>query len=130
MTHSSFFGAFSDDAARHIVAALHKHRMECRTRWISVPEGVALLESVLSGQLLSRPESSVFDAVPDAPQTEVVTPALATRQQAAQRLRCSISTVDRLLRANDLSSLRIGRSVRIRIEDIDRYLDQGATTTC
>lgn len=45
-----------------------------------------------------------------------------TVAEVAQIMRVSTMTVYRLIKAGDLPSLRVGKSYRIREDDIDRYL--------
>ena len=45
-----------------------------------------------------------------------------TVAEVAQMLRVSTMTVYRLIKAGELSALRVGRSYRLRPDDVDRYL--------
>jgi len=45
-----------------------------------------------------------------------------TVAEVAAQLRVSNMTVYRLIKAGDLGALRVGKSYRIREDDIDRYL--------
>jgi len=45
-----------------------------------------------------------------------------TVAEVADRLRVSTMTVYRLIQAGDLPAARIGKSYRLRDEDVDRYL--------
>ena len=47
--------------------------------------------------------------------------------EVAAALRVSSMTVYRLINAGDLPAVRIGRSFRLRREDLDRYLAQRLT---
>ncbi len=47
--------------------------------------------------------------------------------EVAALLRVSSMTVYRLINAGDLPALRIGRSFRVRSEDLDRYLTERLT---
>lgn len=48
--------------------------------------------------------------------------ALLTREQAADRLAVSVPTVDRLIARRELRAVRIGRAVRVRPADLERFL--------
>lgn len=48
--------------------------------------------------------------------------ALLTVGEVAAALRVSTMTVYRLINAGELPAARIGRSFRVRAEDLDRYL--------
>jgi excisionase family DNA binding protein len=52
---------------------------------------------------------------------------LLTVAEVAAALRVSTMTVYRLINAGDLPAARIGRSFRVRTEDLDRYLDDRFT---
>jgi excisionase family DNA binding protein len=45
-----------------------------------------------------------------------------TVAEVAQMMRVSTMTVYRLIKAGDLASVRVGKSYRIREEDVDAYL--------
>jgi excisionase family DNA binding protein len=45
-----------------------------------------------------------------------------TVAEVADRLRVSTMTVYRLIQAGDLAAARIGKSYRLREEDVDRFL--------
>jgi excisionase family DNA binding protein len=45
-----------------------------------------------------------------------------TVQEVADLMRVSSMTVYRLIKAGDLPAVRVGRSFRVREEDVDRYL--------
>ncbi len=45
-----------------------------------------------------------------------------TVQEVADMLRVSSMTVYRLIKAGDLSAVRVGRSFRVRDTDVDEYL--------
>ncbi len=48
---------------------------------------------------------------------------LLTLQQVADRLQVSMSTVRRLIDAGKLKTVRIGRNLRVRPEDLKVYID-------
>jgi excisionase family DNA binding protein len=50
-----------------------------------------------------------------------------TVAEVAAQLRVSNMTVYRLIQAGDLPSVRVGRSYRIREDDVDRYLSRQYT---
>ena len=49
---------------------------------------------------------------------------LLTLQQVAERLQVSMSTVRRLVDAGKLRSVRIGRNLRVRPEDLAAYIEE------
>ncbi|MBW3580731.1 MAG: helix-turn-helix domain-containing protein [Actinobacteria bacterium] len=50
-----------------------------------------------------------------------------TVAEVAAILRVSTMTVYRLIKAGDLSAIRVGRSYRLPEDDVDRYLARGFT---
>jgi excisionase family DNA binding protein len=51
-------------------------------------------------------------------------PRLLTRQQAAELLQLSISTISRLLKSGELVAHRLGRQWRIPVESVEAFLNQ------
>lgn len=49
-------------------------------------------------------------------------PQLLTRQNAAARLALSVVSVDRLIGRRELRAVRIGRAVRVRVADLERFV--------
>jgi len=49
-------------------------------------------------------------------------PKLLTQSDVADILRCSPKTVGRRIASGDLPVLRDGRMVRVRLEDLERYI--------
>ncbi len=49
-------------------------------------------------------------------------PRLHTLQEAAAILKLCTRTVRRMIEAGDLKALRVGRSIRIKDEDLELYL--------
>jgi excisionase family DNA binding protein len=56
--------------------------------------------------------------MPDQP----AEPRFLTVAEVAQQMRVSTMTVYRLIKANELASVRVGKSYRISPQDLDRYL--------
>jgi excisionase family DNA binding protein len=52
-----------------------------------------------------------------------------TVQEVATTLRVSSMTVYRLIKSGELAAVRVGRSFRVREEDVDTYLAQRFTQT-
>ena len=58
---------------------------------------------------------------------EVAKNPFLTVVEMAAELRVSTMTVYRLIKADDLPATRVGKSLRIRRGDVDRYLEQRYT---
>jgi excisionase family DNA binding protein len=59
--------------------------------------------------------------------TDEVRARYVTVAEVAEQLRVSNMTVYRLVQAGTIPALRVGRSYRIREEDVDRYLAEQYT---
>ena len=56
------------------------------------------------------------------------TPAVLTKMEAADYIRCSPRYIERMVRAGRLRSLKpTGKLVRFRQSDLDAFLESGAT---
>lgn len=55
---------------------------------------------------------------------DVTVPSLLTVEDAARDLGLSVSTVRRSIKAGELGVVRIGRAVRVRPEDVRRFVEQ------
>ena len=51
---------------------------------------------------------------------------LLTVAEVADCLKLSVRSVRRLIARNQLSVIRIGRSVRVRLEDLNSFIDEAA----
>jgi excisionase family DNA binding protein len=63
------------------------------------------------------------DASEDEPTSEQGAQPMLTRDATAAYLSVSTRTIDRLVRAGDLTTYRIGGHRRFRIEDIDSFIN-------
>jgi excisionase family DNA binding protein len=74
---------------------------------------------------LNRLEPSTLDSLHgsgDGPARWNQPPLLLTMAEVAEALRCSASTVERLVRDGSLPVRRLGRSVRVRPEDLEAFV--------
>lgn len=55
--------------------------------------------------------------------TESQRPRYLTVAEVAQDMRVSTMTVYRLIKSGELAAVRVGKSYRIRAEDLDTFLD-------
>lgn len=53
---------------------------------------------------------------------------LLTLSQVADRLQVSMSTLHRRIKAGELPTVRIGRSLRVRPEDLEAYIEKHTET--
>ena len=55
-----------------------------------------------------------------------MSPSLLTAAEVADQLRVSTMTIYRLIRRGELPAVRVGRNYRVRVQDLDAYLDDQA----
>ena len=120
---------FSRELLVFVVHALREHQKTYTRNGWKMPDGVTgLVESLVSGVSEGQPVSS--DAVMAAPpQSVVMSPRLATYDDAAQMCRVSLSTIKRVIRDGELTPVAVGglSTKRLRITDIDEWLARGGS---
>ena len=62
------------------------------------------------------------------PQSSIVGGTLLTVAEVASTMRVSNMTVYRLIKAGDLRAARVGRSYRLREDEVETYLQRGLPT--
>lgn len=82
------------------------------TRISRLENMIVRLTSIIEG---ARPANAQ-----EAPSHDRRTPA--TRKLAAEYLGVSVGTVDNLVKSNQLKPTRVGRTVRFRWEELDRFI--------
>lgn len=112
---------FTANDALFIREALRVYMRHCRRIGERVPPAVQALQrqiSVMSSHVESPPPPPHRGVDP-----EHMTVRVVTKTGAAELLSCSVSTVDRLIRAGDLTTVQLGPGcTRIRVADINAYL--------
>jgi excisionase family DNA binding protein len=59
--------------------------------------------------------------------SETITKKLLRGSEAAEILNCSAAYVFQMIRQGELPGVRLGRSVRVRQEDLDEFIASGGT---
>ena len=59
---------------------------------------------------------------------EEIAPAVWTREEAASYLALSVPTIMRLIKKGEIPHIRIGRTLRFKKADLDKYLEACTTT--
>jgi excisionase family DNA binding protein len=57
------------------------------------------------------------------------TKLLLSRTEAANALSLSTRTIDKLISSGQINSTRVGRAVRVHIEELDKFARRGTLTT-
>jgi len=109
-------------AARHLATALGAHRVRVERDGGAVPDAVLLLEHLARFRVTQGQDGSAFGGSDAGADDRVVTQRLLTFRQAGDALACSESTVKRLVAAQELTAVKIGGAVRVRIADLDEYV--------
>jgi excisionase family DNA binding protein len=105
---------------RHLAAAVVAYVDALRRNGMAVPTALTELRAAFGD--LSRQGPTAFDG--DATAADGVPMALVfDAGEVADVLRVSERSVERLLASGDLPSVRIGRSRRIRGEDLQEFID-------
>lgn len=106
----------------HVALALGNHAKNARRDGMAVPVEIDALAALLLDAVSSRQGSSSRDGVLSADDSRpVIEPELLTRGDVARVLRCSLSTVDRLLSAGTLPSVELA-GPRVRRSDLAAYV--------
>jgi len=113
------------EVAFYISAAIAEYLDFWTPRGRLTPPGLAQFGEEMSRTAFNRHEPTRVESLRAQQHTEPMTSTLLTRQQAAGVLQCSLRTVERRIADGALPVVHIGRSVRIRVEDLDAYLTQG-----
>lgn len=124
-------GGSVQDAA-HVAGALGAHRRNQRLMGAGVPASIEALEALFAAialgprRVIAGHDGSKVGLLAERrdgiPHEDEPLPDLLSREQAARRLRCSVSTLKRRERTGDLCPVRHGRLVRHRLVDLDRFI--------
>lgn len=110
------------EVVAHVAAALTRYIRSARIDGVTVPREVHLLAVVLTDCVQVRQPATVPTSGADVDHGESVNTLLLTKSEAAQALRCSVRTVDRLIAAQSLPSVKLESSTRIRRVDLDAFV--------
>lgn len=108
----------------HVANALSRYRVELRRDGITAPPELAAL-LVFVADCASTRQSATPLAGSTLVLDGVLMPSvslLLTKREAASELRVSVRQIERLVAADRLRTIRVGRAVRIRRVDLDGYV--------
>lgn len=118
----------STEDAAFIILALRAHAETYRRNGITVPTGVSQFEAHLASGVTAGQASSTSDRRLRTEQIEVMTPRLVRYDTAAELLDISVSSLKRRITAGDLHPISIGGASRIRVAEIDDYINTQTST--
>lgn len=111
----------------HLMLSLIQYRETCRRQYIECPAMIDRVVAQLSLRVTEGQAGSTFAAGLQGDDSRSVDPLLVTYADAALMLSWSPSTLKRRVRGGLLEPVRSGRTVRLRIADIENLISQGAT---
>lgn len=117
----------SAEVAGHVCIALQQHRKWARTAGLAVPDELDQLERALANRARRGQAGTPLEDLWTVRHSEVMAPRLLTYAATAQVLGVGERTVKRLVQSCDLTPVRIGGSARIRVEELEDYIDQLTT---
>lgn len=121
-------GGQPSELMEHVALAMTRYVRNLRQDGLQVPPSVDELASLLVRWVQMRPMTTHVDhirtassraALPD----QVTRRLLVTKAEAADLLGVSVRTVERLIAAGQLPLLHIERSSRLRLADIEAYVE-------
>lgn len=130
---SERLGALADVGpvvAAHLAVAVRCYRRDAAHQGLAVPAEVGWLETALAARaggsagVSGGQSGSALDRLAELLQSPRVTPQTLSYEDAAAFLRCSLSTVKRLISRGELHPVSVGGAKRLRVDDLNRYLDR------
>jgi len=107
----------------HVAVALSRYVKELRREGVAAPPEVLALAEFFADCVSRRQDASPLGAGGDqANSGDMKEYPMLTKREAAAALRCSVSTVERLIRAGSLNAVKVEGSTRIRRVDLDFYV--------
>lgn len=110
-----------DELLAHVAVALSRYVKECRRDGVRVPDGMTVVLSFLTDLVTARQDATPLGAASAAPDDASMT-SLLTKREAAHDLRCSVRTVERLIKDGALPAVSVAGGTRIRRADLDVYV--------
>lgn len=131
MSPSGFDWLPAEDAG-HLAVAVRLYRQSARSRGIAVPASFAEYETELASRAMQcQAETPLADLWAVAKSGPVLSPPrLLKVPQAADAMNASVRTVWRRVKDGTLPSVKVGGLTRIRVEDLDVYIDKLGGLAC
>lgn len=116
--------SITPDGAAHLLVAVQEHVKRFSRMGMRVPPELPLMVRSLAIRSTEGQGGSRVGELEDICQAADVSPKLLTYDDTARVLRASPSTVKRLVRAKELSAVKVLGSPRIAAADLDAYLER------
>ena len=108
----------------HLSLALTRYARHLRRDRLAVPPVIDELAALLVRCVRTRPTTTRVDEEGSTTQGDAVArQLLVTKAEAAESLRVSVRTVERLIAGGQLPLLHIERASRLRLADVEAYID-------
>jgi excisionase family DNA binding protein len=108
----------------HLALALTRYARHLRQDRLSVPPAIDELAALVLRCARARPTTTrVDDEEPRTQGGAVVRQLLLTKAEAAESLRVSVRTVERLIASGQLPLLHVEGASRLRLADVEAYVD-------
>ena len=114
----------SAEVAGHVTIALQQHRKWARTAGLAVPDELDHLERALAIRARRGQTGTPVEDLWSVRHAQTMSPRLLDYAAAGQVLGVSVRTVKRLVAAGDLAVVRVLGAARIRVEQLDAYLER------
>jgi excisionase family DNA binding protein len=122
-SRSTWLLELSPGVAGHLAIAIHSHRSWAAGVPMRVPLELVELERVWSQAATGGQGRPAFDELRDLSERPAMSPRCLSYESVASALDVSVRTVRRLVSGGDLPSVRVGGSVRVRVSDLDSYVE-------
>lgn len=110
--------------AGHLAVAMGEHHKWAMRARVELPPGWLELQGLLADKARRGQRGTPLDDLWGVRHGDSVSPRLVTYADAARMLACHERTVKRLVSAGDLVPVRIGGLARLRVTDVDTYIDR------
>jgi excisionase family DNA binding protein len=108
----------------HLALALTRYARHLRQDRLSVPPAIDELAALVLRCARARPTTTrVDDEEPRTQGGAVARQLLVTKAEAAESLRVSVRTVERLIASGQLPLLHVEGASRLRLSDVEAYVD-------
>ncbi len=114
----------SAELAGHLTVAVQQHRSWARRAGLALPDELDELERALANRARRGQTGTPVEDLWQVRHAEQVSPKLLSYAATAAVLGVAERTVKRLVAAGDLTPVRIGGSSRVRVEQVDDYIER------
>jgi len=113
----------SAEVAGHVTIAIQQHRAWARTAGLALPDELDQLERALAIRARRGQDGTPLEDLWSVRHAQTMAPQLLDYAATAKVLGVSERSVKRIIATGDLTPVKIGGSSRIRVEQLDNYLE-------